>query len=421
MPSICSTLVMSVAVSLTGVVFNASGQEATAPAKPAFPGMPAPAPTPAAATTPLGNPPAPAAAAAPAIADEAREIDLIAFGSCARERKAQPIWSQIVSAKPDLFLMIGDNHYADFWEKDGKMGMRPVEKIERIDEAYAALASIPGFTQLRAQCPMMATWDDHDYGANDAGKDFPLREQSKQAFLKFWGLAEDSSLREQPGVYNARTFGPAGRRVQVIMLDTRFNRDALERSPRDQRVSGRGAYIATADKGKTMLGEAQWAWLEEQLRTPADVRIIGSSIQMVADEHGYESWGTIPHERQRFYDLVAKTNASGVVVISGDRHLTEISVDRGSPGRAVPYPIWDFTSSGMNLDPGSANDVNTFRVGPVKREATYGTIQIVWGPTPEKTKIELTALGDQSQMLTRQTVFLSDLREPAIQGAAAGK
>ncbi|MBX9735976.1 MAG: hypothetical protein K2X32_03540, partial [Phycisphaerales bacterium] len=154
------------------------------------------------------------------------------------------------------------------------------------------------------------------------------------------------------------------------------------------------------------------AWLEEQLRQPADVRIIGSSIQMVADEHGYETWGNIPHERQRFYDLVAKTNASGVVVISGDRHLTEISVDRGSPNRPVPYPIWDFTSSGMNLDTGSAKDVNTFRVGPVKRESTFGTIQIVWGATPDKTLIELTALGDQSQILTRQTVFLNDLRQP---------
>ncbi|MBX9737842.1 MAG: alkaline phosphatase family protein, partial [Phycisphaerales bacterium] len=214
-------------------------------------------------TTPVAASPAPsdqarASTPAPAPRDDSQSVQLIAFGSCARERKPQPIWSQIISAKPDLFLMIGDNHYADVWEKDGKMGMRPVEKIERIDEAYAALAAVPGFTELRSQCPMMATWDDHDYGANDAGKDFPLREQSKQVFLKFWGLGDDSAMREQPGVYHARTFGPQGQRVQVIMLDTRFNRDAITRLPREQRIEGRGPYAPITDKTKTMLGEAQW-------------------------------------------------------------------------------------------------------------------------------------------------------------------
>ena len=43
-----------------------------------------------------------------------QELNLIAFGSCAREREPQPIWTEIIAKDPDLFLFIGDNHYADF-------------------------------------------------------------------------------------------------------------------------------------------------------------------------------------------------------------------------------------------------------------------------------------------------------------------
>jgi len=64
-----------------------------------------------------------------------------------------------------------------------------------------------------------------------------------------------------------------------------------------------------------MLGEAQWRWLEEQLRVPAQVRIIGAGIQVVADEHGSETWGNFPRERQRLFRLIRKTKATGVVIM----------------------------------------------------------------------------------------------------------
>ncbi|MGD9688613.1 MAG: alkaline phosphatase D family protein [Phycisphaerales bacterium] len=348
-------------------------------------------------------------------------IDTIAFGSCARERREQPIWDEIIKTDPDLFLFIGDNQYADFWEKDGKMVMQRVPGIERIDEAYAALAAKPGFQRMKAHCPMLATWDDHDYGDNDSGKDFPFRAQSQKAFLDFFGFASDDPIRRQEGIYHARTFGPADKRVQVILLDTRYHRDLLEKgtpgaaapgtSPRGAR--GGGPYVPTTNTSKTVLGETQWRWLEARLHEPAHVRIIVSSIQVVADEHGHETWGNFPHERQRLYDLIASTGASGVVFISGDRHLAEVSVDRGrGSAHPVPYPMWDFTSSGMTEPPGKASDPNSFRVGPVSRETNFGVIEIRWGDhPPETTEISFTARGDKSQMITRQSVFLTDLHK----------
>jgi alkaline phosphatase D len=259
---------------------------------------------------------------------------------------------------------------------------------------------------MQRQCPIMATWDDHDYGANDAGNDFYLRKESQTAFLDFYGFGDNSRTRQQEGIYHSQMFGPAGRRVQVIMLDTRYNRDTLEFKA--VRVPGRGPYQPTQDSSKTILGQEQWSWLEMELRREADIRIIASSIQVVADEHGYETWGNFPAERERLYGLIAKTQASGVVFVSGDRHLMEISRDtkRGNP----PYAIWDFTSSGLNQRPEVVNDPNQFRVGPVSREPNFGIIRIEWGKKSRAIRINLEGVGDQGQMLTRQTLFLNELR-----------
>jgi alkaline phosphatase D len=332
-------------------------------------------------------------------------FDTIAFGSCARERQAQPIWTEILATQPDLFLFIGDNQYADFWEKDGRMVMEPVPNPGRIQEAYDALAAQPGYRRMQRACPIMATWDDHDYGANDAGNDFAFRAESQDLFCDFYGFGDNHPIREQAGIYHSRFFdGPRGERVQVIMLDTRYHRDPLERST--DGVPRPGPYAPTGDTSKTILGEAQWAWLAGQFREHADVRILASSIQIVADEHGWETWGNFPHERDRLYALIESTNASGVLAISGDRHLMELSCDRD---RGAPYPLWDFTSSGLTQKPQAINDPNPRRVGPVRRETNFGLIRFEWGETVGQTAIHLEGYGDRGQMLTRQTVWLSDL------------
>ena len=86
--------------------------------------------------------------------------------------------------------------------------------------------------------------------------------------------------------------GPPGNRVQIILLDTRYFRDDFRRS--EKRSAG---YIPDADRAKSLLGSAQWAWLEAELRKPADVRLLVSSIQALTEDHGWERWGHLPRER----------------------------------------------------------------------------------------------------------------------------
>jgi len=338
------------------------------------------------------------------VSDATKVIETITFGSCAKERLPQPVWTAINAHESDLYLFIGDNNYADVWYEDGERVMAPVTTRARFEEAYAMMMTKPGFARLRQTTPLMATWDDHDYGANDAGKDYPLKEMAQDVFWDFFQLPEDDPQRQQEGIYHSRTFGPEGKRVQVIMLDTRYFRDDLVRGERD----GLGPYIPTTDTGLTLLGEAQWTWLEEQLKQPADIRLIASSIQVVAYEHQWESWGNFPHERQRLYDLIVATGAEGVFFISGDRHLAEISRDVGQAGYRTAYPMWDFTSSGMTDGMREVNEPNQYRVGPVYRGTNYGLIRFNWDASPAS--IDFENRDERGRLINRQTVFFDDLR-----------
>jgi alkaline phosphatase D len=223
----------------------------------------------------------------------AATLTRIALGSCADQDEAQPIWDAVLAYRPDLFLFLGDNVYGD---------VRSAALVE-LRAAYSKLATIPGFERLRRDVPLLAIWDDHDYGRNDAGADFPWKQGSKDLFAAFWQLPVDDPRRAREGIHHAQVFGPPGRRVQVILLDTRWFRSPLKRT--DQRgAPGKERYVPDDDPAKTMLGETQWSWLEEQLLQPAELRLVASSIQVVAEGHGWERWGNLPRERQRLYDLI---------------------------------------------------------------------------------------------------------------------
>ena len=101
---------------------------------------------------------------------------------------------------------------------------------------------------------------------------------------------------------------------------------------------------ANTDPGATFLGDEQWKWLEEQLKKPAEVRLLVSSIQVISDDHPFEKWMNIPKEREKLYALLNTTQANGVIILSGDRHLAEVSLDT----KAIGYPLYDVTSSGFN-------------------------------------------------------------------------
>jgi alkaline phosphatase D len=319
--------------------------------------------------------------------DTAATLTRIGFGSCLDQKHPQPIWKSILSAAPELFIMLGDNVYGDVKS----------EAMLELIEAYRRQGEHAEFATARAAFPFLATWDDHDYGLNDAGGAFPHRDKAAQLFRSFWGR----DIRQPDGgIYDSVTIGPEGRRVQVILLDTRSFRSDLRRKGEDFPYWGR--YAPDPAPGKTMLGDRQWRWLEGELRKPADIRLLCSSIQVLAEGHGFERWGNLPAERKRLLDLLASTEANGVMIFSGDRHAGAMYALERSPR----YPLVELTASSLNRSYGPSKDE---RIAPlasgIYHPENFGLLVLDW----EKGTVAVELHGMDGVIVTSRTMTLAEL------------
>ena len=315
----------------------------------------------------------------PSSADEPT-ISTILFGSCIKQDRPVPIFQPILAAQPEAFIFLGDNIYGD------------TEDMSVLREKYAKLGRYAGFQQLQTQSRILATWDDHDYGVNDGGADYPKRVESKNAFLDFWHVPNDSPLRRRPGIYDSVYFGSGDKIVQILLLDTRYFRSPLRKGAK--RVGG--SYVADPSDEKTMLGEAQWKWLRDELKKPAQFRIIATSIQCVAEASGQETWSNLPAERNRLFELIRRTRAEGVVLISGDRHWAEISVEPA----AVGYPLYDITSSSLNqLHQRGTPTENRYRSSETTyHRENFGVLQFDWEQDDPTLTVEIRDMDSETQL-----------------------
>ena len=326
---------------------------------------------------------------------------VVAFASCLHERRAAPIFRPLLDADPDVLVMMGDNAYIDLPD-------RP-RRAADFRAAYRRLARQPYWRDLVRRVPVVATWDDHDYGYNDAGRRWRLKETAKQEFMQFFGVPMDARMRGHAGIYSSVTFGPPGRRLQIILLDTRTFRGDLRKKVAAGLRSG-GPYRPTSDRNRPLLGEAQWRWLEATLRRPADLRLLVSSVQVVSREHGWECWGNFPHELQRLYGLIDRTGAGRVIALSGDRHFAEVSVDRDP---VAPYPLWDITSSGLNQKTKSVSEPNRYRVGQVHRRSNFGLLQVDWSRPLPRVRVDL--IGEDGSSFESTDIDIAELTVPGAE------
>ena len=131
-------------------------------------------------TSPVATPQTTASAQRPV-------VTTIAFGSCSDQRRPQPLWDDIVAQKPDVWIWLGDNIYGDS------------EDVAVLKAKYDQQRSNPIYQQLRQSASIVGVWDDHDYGVNDGGKEYPRRKESQQLMLNFLDVPSNSPLRRQEG------------------------------------------------------------------------------------------------------------------------------------------------------------------------------------------------------------------------------
>lgn len=321
----------------------------------------------------------------------------IALGSCLRENRPQPIWREVRSAEPELFIHLGDNIYGD------------TANMSEMRSKYGRLWGDSGYQALRRDVPVIATWDDHDFGKNNAGVEFSAKAASKEVFCDFFGEPATSERRRRPGgIYTSYTYGPPGRRLQIILLDVRYDRTTLRKVPRDQRRARKakhmGYYRPDPRADAHILGADQWRWLEGELRKPAEVRLIASGTRVLAEETGHEQWANFPGDQQRLFDLIRTTGAAGVIFASGDPHFSEYSK---LDDARVPYPLWDMTSSALNqYNRGKRRNIRRV-VGPFGTP-NFGMIEIDWAA--QDPLLSLTTRDLQGVTVLRQDIRLGDLR-----------
>ncbi|KAG5053166.1 hypothetical protein JHK87_005364 [Glycine soja] len=354
-------------------------------------------------------------------------VSRIAFGSCSNQSAPQPIWDAVVDFHPQVFIWLGDNIYGDFKRPFKIFGQErtvgPWKNVPRfvpsfeqeMKTRYEKAKSNPGYARLQQNAEVIGTWDDHDYGLNDAGKEFHGKITNQKLLLDFLDEPQDSPRRKQAGVYASYMYGPVGRDIKIVLLDTRYHRDPV-------------------GSDGTILGNSQWLWLEKELKgPPTALTIIGSSIQVISNLSAtirplfaMESWARFPKERDRLFKLIADSKRAGVFFISGDVHFGEIT----RYDCALDYPLYDLTSSGVTqsveevvphflrsfvrfvawLTPSTmrVKDQNCRYKSCIYGQTNFGTIEIDWDSHPVTLKFKVR--DKDSIMVTGVDVSLTELQ-----------
>ena len=311
---------------------------------------------------------------------------LIAIGSCSREYAENQLWTEINNESPELFIWTGDNIYGD---SEDMMVLREKYDKQKSHHEYQALLN---------SIPIIGTWDDHDYGVNDGGNEFSMKSESKIEFMRFFDYGDSHPINTHEGVYHSYDMSTDGGLIKVLLLDTRYFRDPLvEDTITDARYS--------INNEGDILGEEQWEWLKAELESSeARLHIIASSIQLIAEEHGYEKWANFPTARNRMLDLLKNFPNKEVLIISGDRHISEFSkleVD------GLNYELYDFTSSGLTHSWGgdSSDEPNQYRIGPLIKFPNFGMINVNW----KRKEVSLRVIGAINEELSSTIISYPNL------------
>jgi alkaline phosphatase D len=250
--------------------------------------------------------------------DKNKTAPKIAVISCVDDRYAsvqEQRWKSVFDQKPDMLFMIGDNVYID----TSLMPTTESDIWRRHQETRQNIA----LYKIKTLIPVFATWDDHDYGKNNADSTFALKTFSKFAFHTFFPRTDSKNIKQGPGV--AMHFQLS--KHHFLFLDNRSFR-----SPKNS-------------KPETHFGIEQENWLFKLLSKNKGVFWLISGDQFFGGYHKFESYeGDHPDSFKSFINELA-LKKKPVVFISGDRHIAELMK---IPKQKLGFTTYELTSSALH-------------------------------------------------------------------------
>lgn len=325
----------------------------------------------------------------------AQQSTRVAFGCCFDHSERQLTFDALTHADPEAFVFLGNGLDVD------------ADDMDDLLEAYEVFNRFRAPKVMRRQSAVMSVWNLSDYRINgQAGIDNPLKYAVRNHYLTFWREpASSSRMFQQHGIAKSMVLGSAPQRVQIIILDGRWNRDPLATVGwLEQQLrkfdENKGPYqINSAGR---LLGDDQWQWLAEQLKKPAEVRIVMSATPFFAPANGFDSWAMYPRAQQRLLELLGELQPSGVVLAVGDRGFGELS----KVNDVLPYPLWQVTAGSIE----SADSTpyrSEYRQGPAIEASRFGQIEVIWNDNPD---LRLSLQNVDGRILHSQTLSLSQLQ-----------
>ncbi|MEO7266189.1 MAG: alkaline phosphatase D family protein [Ferruginibacter sp.] len=251
-------------------------------------------------------------------------------GSCAYfnepifDRPGKPYGSdssifEIMANTPAAFhVWMGDNWYTREVDFYTAWGLKYRASRDR---------SMKVLQKFMASMPQYSIWDDHDYGPDNSGKSYILKEESRKIFMNY--SLNPSYGEEGKGIYTKVAYAD----VDLFLTDDRYFR-----SEDDMPDSIDGKLSAT----KTYFGATQLEWLKNALLySKASFKIIISGSQVLNTLGKSESMRNYSYEYNSLMNFLSEQKINGVIFFSGDRHHSEvIKMDRN-----MLYPMYDVTIS----------------------------------------------------------------------------
>jgi alkaline phosphatase D len=301
--------------------------------------------------------------------------------------KDSSIFDAMAKEKAAFMLWLGDAWYTRDVDYYSEWGLWYRASHDR---------SLPVLQPFLKAMPQFGIWDDHDYGPNDIGKNYILKEASRKVFNSYF--CNPSAGENGQGIYTMTSWGD----VDVFMTDDRWWRSADRMK---DSVNGK------PNPEKRMLGKQQMEWLKNSLLySNATFKIIAVGSQVLNPVSPFDKWWDFPAEYDELMNFLKEYNINGVLFLTGDRHHSEIiKVDREGT-----YPLYDITCSPLTSGThtfGAAEKNNPYRVLGIDEKQNYTRLSFSGKRNERKLTVEY--LGVKGEKLGEWSVSEKDLKTPA--------